>query len=354
MMNVSSNGTNITTAINSSSDNIIQADDSSTELIFALSITTNVIRCLVILLHSLGAYLLTTLYREGANAPEKLYIINLSISEVIFNFFDFFSTPLSVIPHSISPEDAKIIEEVQEYIIIVNGYGVVPVYFLSMIFLTIDRLLDIVLCLHYHYYITTRRTKGLLLGTWCISLFAGVILAFIHRYATKDFVALTGPMVKFVYPTFEFIFILVAFLTYGFLFHKYRKSRVPPVQRRQTVVQRMSRVPSVLQAFQTSRFHIPVMLITSFLLFITVSDLLYSFGQAEDYGVGDAIENEACRLMIGVGCLSDAIIYIFMSPSVKRLLMKKLPPFCRRVKVSPNTSASKASRGTSVELATIT
>ena len=325
--------------------------ESNRELIVAVSITTNVIRCLVMLLHSLGAYLLTTLYKRGANAPEKLYLINLSISEIIFNMFDILSTPLSIMPHSIPDDDARMIGLVQEYIIIVNGYGVVPVYFLSMIFLTIDRLLEIVLCLRYHYYITTRKTQLLLIFTWGASLFVGISLAFVHAYETRDFALIADPMVIIVYPTFEFIFITVAFLTYGFLFHKYRKSRVPPVTRQPTVKQQMTRVPSVLQAFQTSRFHIPVMLITSFLIFITISDLMYSFGQVTEYG-GDKIENEVCRLMIGIGCLSDAIIYIFMSPSVKKLLMKKLPSCCRDIKVTPTVSAS--SKGRVTNLATIT
>ena len=145
----------------------------------------------------------------------------------------------------------------------------------------------------------------------------------VHTFADRD---LINPMVFALYPSFEVVFIVVAFSTYGFLFHKYRKSRAPPVH----ISGRRSHAPSVLQAFQSSKFYVAVLLITSFLIFITTPDLMYSFGVATHYNKVDTV-NEFCRMSIAVGCVCDAIIYIFMSTSVKRLFMKKIR-VCERMK----------------------
>ena len=60
-------------------------------------LVTNVFRIVAILLHGLGTYLLVCLYREGLQAPEKILLINLSVSEILFNFFDLLSTPRSAV-----------------------------------------------------------------------------------------------------------------------------------------------------------------------------------------------------------------------------------------------------------------
>lgn len=284
-------------------------------MIVVFAIVTNVLRLITIILHIIGIHLLVTLHRNGSRTPERIFLINLSISEVMFNFFDILTTPLTDLA-SFSANASSIVTDVQGYIFILSGYGVVPVYFLSMIYLTIDRLLDIILSIKYHLYCDTKKAKLTLKVTWVISTSTALSLAFLHGFTTVD---LVSPCLKYVYPTFEIIFIVLAFITYGFLFHKYRKSRIPPVQ----VVGSQNRAPTVLECFQTSRFHVPVLLIASFLIFVTVADLMYTFGVAVNYSKMSLV-NEICRMSIVIGCLSDAIIYIFISPSVKHLLLKKL------------------------------
>lgn len=288
-------------------------------------IVTNVLRIITILLHLIGSYLLTSLYKNGAQNPEQLFLINLSVSEIVFNFFDILSTPLQDVT-TLSANETMRAETVQGYIIVASGYGVVPVYFLSMIYLTIDRLLEIVLCLKYHMYCTVPRTQRILVLTWVITVGIGLMLCLIHGYTNAD---LINPLVKFVYPVFEIVFIIIAFITYGFLFHKYRMSRIPPAQviggGGGRVVQRQ---PTVLEVFQTSRFHVPMCLIASFLVFITIADLMYSFGIANGYNK-TTLANDICRISIVIGCLIDAIIYIFLNPIVLNLLLKKLRNYRR-------------------------
>ena len=65
-----------------------------------VSIVTNICRVVAMVMHGLGIYLLRCLYKEGSQAPANLLLINLSVSELLFNFFDVLSTPVSHIKPS--------------------------------------------------------------------------------------------------------------------------------------------------------------------------------------------------------------------------------------------------------------
>ena len=153
----------------------------------------------------------------------------------------------------------------------------------------------------------------------------GVSLGVVKYYYPDDNYIM-DVMVAYLYPTFEFIFIVVAVIAYSLLFHKYRKSRIPPVK----IAPGQSglrKLPSVHKVFLTSRFYVAVLLIATFLVFVTTADLMYSFGVATGYNKPGMV-NELLRLSIAFGCLCDALIYIFMNTHVKRLLYKKLPSTC--------------------------
>ena len=76
---------------------------------------------------------------------------------------------------------------------------------------------------------------------------------------------------------------------------------------------------NALQIFRKSRFYISVLLITTFLRFVKVPDLVYLF-------VGILNKNDsstlltACWVSYAVANLSDAYIYIFMQRDVRHLL----------------------------------
>ena len=71
------------------------------------------------------------------------------------------------------------VSPVQDYIIIISGYGVVSAYFVSMIFLTLDRLLDILLSIKYPIYCTTQRAKYLVAAIWISCLSVGEFFFFL-------------------------------------------------------------------------------------------------------------------------------------------------------------------------------
>lgn len=284
----------------------------------------SIVLCVVtIILHSIGSYYLISLYRHGDQGPEQLLLINVSLSGLVFTIAHVLLTPIE----TLMPVPESVVEtlvSVQAYLTIFDGYGGL-IYYVCMIYLSIDRLLDIALNIKYHLYCNINKTTVLLRATWGIGLFITFALMFMHGFTDYDVIN----ALAFIYPAFDFVFVVIAFTVYGFLFHKYRLSRLPPARqalKRTLSVQRSasdSMRPTVFQVFQTSRFHMPVCLIGCFLICIVVPDFLYLImitGVDLNFEVVSSIYN----FSFVASCFVDAIIYIFMSPSLKRVLLKKI------------------------------
>lgn len=281
-----------------------------------LCISTIIFRLMTIVTHGLGILLLQNVYKNEDQKPEIIYLINLSISEILFMFTDILRTPFTNFVE-FSPRITSVVEETQEYVAIYGGFGIISAWYLSMLHLTLDRLLDVLLNIKYSLFCYPERTKLVIRITWFITSTFGVTMCLLHRFVNFDSMRI---LVKFVFPCFDFIFIIIAIVTYGIIFHKYRHSRTPPTK--SSIYSTSSRV-SITDTFRASRFNLPLCLIVTFIFFITIPDFLYSFGVA-NYQMGTNVVDEICEVSIVLGCCSDGLIYIFLSPSVKRLLMKKL------------------------------
>merc|ERR1711962_907674 len=124
-----------------------------------------------------------------------------------------------------------------------------------MMYLTLDRLFDILLNIKYPVFWNERRTVALILITWCLSLTCAVAACFVQYHTNTN---VYDVLDLYVYPSFGVVFIVIATITYLFIFRKYKQSCLPPVIRYSTssggsTISRMS----TLQIFQRSRFYIP-------------------------------------------------------------------------------------------------
>ena len=273
-----------------------------------LTITVIVLRVVVMVFHITGSYFLICLYKIGQNKPEHIYLINLSISEIIIAAYDILSEVLKLSKNSVALS-------VKDYVDIANGYGISLVYYLCMMFLAVDRLLEIQLNIKYHLYCDEDKAKFSLKVTWGISVLSTIIISLVHGVIKID---VFDPLYMYVYPTLDLMFTIIAVVTYGSLFHRYRKARLPPTQ--QSTSGSNQKQESLLHVFQASKFYIPTLLIATFLLFMVIPDLLTPFGIT---GSEESLVYKFCIFSFGFGYLSDAIIYIFLSISVKKLLLKR-------------------------------
>ena len=74
-------------------------------------------------------------------------------------------------------EESPTLHTARYYIKTMRNYGFATVYFLTMIYMTFDKFLDIYLSVTYHLHCNEQRTKKLLIVTWCTTLSSAVAVA---------------------------------------------------------------------------------------------------------------------------------------------------------------------------------
>ena len=272
-----------------------------------------IILCLNILnviFHSVGIYILLSVYEDSRQKVQQIFLLNLSVCECIINLFQ----ACSILPEIISiPSRYNILNDINEHILIISFTGISVVYYLDMIYITVDRMMDIVLNIRYPVYWNERKTKVLMFSTWVIGTGMCVTVIVLHnliKFKWKD------AFFKYFYPTVGFAFIILALITYGFIFHKFKQSRKPPVRGG-----KHTKSANSITVFRRSRFHIPVFLILTFLLFMIVPDLTYLFVAVINER-NSPILLAICWISYCISNLVDAWIYIFMQRDVRRHLWK--------------------------------
>ena len=267
--------------------------------------------------HSIGVYLLTSMYPTCKRRIQQIYLINLSLTECLINLLEICRIISGIIPCKHS--HVNIVDESRHYTLIVSFTGVSIVYYFDMVYLTFDRLMDVALNIKYPIYWNEKKAKYLLMTTWLIGFLTCLSVSLCYRFL--DF-SWEDAFFKFFYPPIEFAFIILALATYGFIFLRYRKSRINfPGS-----IMVHTHQPSTMQIFRKSRFYISLLLIVTFLVFMVAPDLTYLF-----YGIIYKSESEilmtSCWISYAIANLADAYIYIFVQPNVRRKFWTMFP-FC--------------------------
>ena len=129
----------------------------------------------------------------------------------------------------------------------------------------------------------------------------------------------------------DFLFILTAIASYVIIFYKYKRTRTQPTFAGiQSLGGNMNKNNNFFTTFVNSRFYISVLLIVSFLLFMVVPDFIYAFATpspspSEQHNHSSTnITEQVMSALYGISFLCDAVIYIIMQPSVRRLLWRKV------------------------------
>jgi hypothetical protein len=303
-----------------------------------MSLILNIIIFILIninlILHSIGIYALINVYKNGVQTVEQLYIINLSLVELATQLLDF----IRHLPNFLTFSDnaSSTVQEVQYYLKIVLFTGVCPVYYLSMNYITINKLIEVILNIRYSVYWNEGKAKILLKITWCISIIVCIGFSLSYRFYKYQF---EDVFYKYVYPMFNFGFIIMATFTYSFIFYQFKQTRLPPSRynsnqrkrysedlkkQKSSIASRFVRRSTVtLKVFKNSRFYVSVLLILTFLVFLVIPDVVYLV-----YGIILKNESQILETVVQISYelsfLADGFIYIFMQPRVRNLIRRKL------------------------------
>ena len=237
------------------------------------------------------------------------------------------------------------------------------VYYATMTYLALNKLLEILLNISYQSYCTNRGTKILLMGTWIVGFLFFISMCVHHSGGTdipdninnnnnniinnnsnnisapitnvmnftnrtQKFTSRTNynEIFTYFYTGFDIFFILIAMSTHGYLFHKYRHTRMQPsLTRTGSNFSTQKEPESLWRVFRNSRFYISCLLMATFVGMVVLPKFIYFF-------LFRHIDDRLCKHILSVvvallyylSFALDAVIYIFLHPPLKRLLWREL------------------------------
>ena len=311
-----------------------------------LSITLLILNLANSILHGTGIYLLISLFPRSRFKIQQRYLIHLSVSEFIFNMAELTKIVFGFVPWNSKKTQLKL-DKAFHYLLIVQFTGVALVFYLVMIYLTLDRLMEIVLNIKYPIYWSEEKARLMLIITWIVAGFIAAAICLAHGLVHFNW----EPYIyMYFFPVMGFVFLILAITTYTFIFKKYKVSRIHPgpasvvVKRDTNTALKHSsttspkRHRSSIYIFRRSKFFIPVLLISTFLIFMVGADLTLLFATVVHKNKVSEELTSFVFISYAISNLCDACINIFLQKDVRRLLYKKLHISTTTVNTFNNTN----------------
>lgn len=291
-----------------------------------------ILRIINTLCHTGCGYLLICQYKRDRKGVQQLLMINLCANELVMNLLGIFYTPPELFV-SLKDESKETSDVFRSYVLVCGATGIYYSYYLSMIFITFDRLLGIRLHIQYRVYVPFRLVKGILITSWVSCITISIIFMFLRRFL---------PLViqnyfhseMYLELVLNFSFLSLAAVTYIFMFNAFRTSYVKRNNRTNPTERKAKE--SVATAFMSSRFYITVLIILTYIIFTVIPNLIFIFHSGKLSELTVVLFNISYRL----SDLSDAIIYVFLQKSVREIFWRKLN--CRDVEVRASRSSTAA------------
>lgn len=280
-----------------------------------------------IVLHLLALYALYHTKSVNNDSNQRIHLANLSLSELLI-------CVLSLIRHIL--QIGKVNHSVVYYLLVFEHLGISMLYLIAMILLTIDRFLKVYLHFRYMFYLPTRRTKKILFLVWVLALIATFLyIALLEHDEEKLF----SRCYIYFYPTAELIFLMSAGCTYYYALRKLRTSlsvrqrKVYEAGGQLTVMGSCSTIdlptqPHRAVVVKRRRFKgliVVTMVIVTFIALIVIPDQVFFYSLILKRDLPRSLKSYVFTSYYA-GFSSDAIIYVFAIPAVKRVLKRKL--FC--------------------------
>lgn len=298
-------------------------------VVVTIHIISAILRTLDIILHTTGIYLLLSRDQYDKSSVQQLYIINLSASEICFSVLWLSYDLPDLIPGHKRVNIIDLIERYRLYIKICIYSSVVFVFYCIMIYITCDRLVATKFALKYRVYWNRKRAKVLVSATWFVAFLLFLVIILVDIFSPfAEYHSIDVQFHKYFYMPINFIFIVLAVLTYLFIFRVYKRS----------VDMKSSRRNSVFVVFYKSHFYISVLLILTFLVFIIIPDLVYlcviSLSNQDPEKFYQVVLS-ACVVSYSIANIMNGCLYIFCQPNIRERLWK----LCQRKRT--NCSVAK-------------
>lgn len=269
-------------------------------------------------LHAVGLYLLCCLRGSpNLNGSQRIFLMNLSLAEFCVMFCELVKSVAMLIPSDAGRDFVSILQ--------LAGFSLIS-YF-AMIYLTIDRFFELYLNLKYPLYWNERRSRHLMTSMWVFSTSIALAICFLFQYCNVDYIRICY---IYFYPTLEALFLVVALFTYGYVIKTScrvisTRMKILPLQEvfdSKTVAVLKCKTDRRFEVFRHPTFYIPTSLVVTFIIFLVIPDLLYLGNILTKTYMSDQYE-AAIFMTYFISFTCDAVIYIFLSPPVRCLFLKK-------------------------------
>ena len=284
----------------------------------AIYMTLNVFN---IILHGSGFYLLLCLYNRGKRSPQRVFIMNLSLVELLQNICRLSVHITSTLIPSENSSKNSAGSVALWYMILITNSGIYYLCFASMFLLTCDRLLCIWLSVRYPTYWNLKKTFTTIGSTWVFcALIAVTIVLYAYCVVQPWDSVYNNLLSRYITTALFTIFLVFAIFSYSVMFLKFLSSS------RNTSTRNKRSKHTILYTFRHSKFFISVMLVSTFLVLMVIPNLINTVLKISG-NVDTTIANslDLCiNVCVALSDTADGLIYVFLQAPVKRLLFRKL------------------------------
>ena len=197
--------------------------DSKETLTLLEGSTALLLKLCAVCIHSFGLYLITSLNKNGKGNVQMIYIMNLSITELIINVFSFTRNLLRLVPSSGCFRKLHTYKDVEMYSYILD-YQLKFSLYMWMLFITIDRVCGVALNLRYLNVWSTSKAKVLVVVTWMVGISALVYISVMYsREEGHERVDRLFKTANCFVMVFDFSFVGTSGGSYIYIFYKYKQ-----------------------------------------------------------------------------------------------------------------------------------
>ena len=260
---------------------------------------------LVILVHLFGLLLMRRVKFQPTN--QRILIMHLAFAELTYNLYQLLVYIFHMMGRCDKPSSCNYANAFFFFFLGTTNKFI-------MIFLVIDRLLDILLHLRYPLYFTEQRVKNVLRAIWLFCGTYATIMVVLIRFNIK------GDPLAWVYYTFyvgsDILIFICALITYSFLYIK---------ARRFCAIDNSHRIAggsSNIKVSNKAKFLLPCLIIATYLVFNITANVMFLYKHfVMKNGYAKSIVSEISHWFWIFGHLSDGVVYIFLQKDVKKKLI---------------------------------
>ena len=286
-------------------------------------------------LNGIGLYLV---YHSGhrLQTNQRLYLMSFIMGEILMSV----SQICYIVGHILQDRTIQVYAALIQCSLAIS-------WCICMIFLTVDRFLEVRLNISYHVYVTQGRVIAANVFVWLLAL--SNITWMVSIEASTD-IEVIGIVLSLIFPAFEGLFLVICSTVYVYIFRRVKKKQKEAQKLKVTVNQQQQQMSTyekkVIERKKRetrARNFVPLYIILTFLVFSSLPELItVVFLKGLKWtGVKRTYVMFVATGLFASGYIVDALIYLLMYRSLRLMFRRKV---LRKNRVSTQSISEVASR----------